>query len=69
MRARGLFFVFTRDVVIIRKVGDMVILLPKKYKADIAAHAFAINATLVTNNTGEFLRDPGLAEEDWSTPL
>lgn len=34
----------------------------------IAAHALALNATLVTNNTCEFLRVPGLVVEDWSTP-
>ena len=34
----------------------------------IVAHALALKAALVTNNTGEFLRVPGLAVEDWSTP-
>ncbi|MEN9576576.1 MAG: tRNA(fMet)-specific endonuclease VapC [Verrucomicrobiota bacterium] len=32
----------------------------------IAAHALALAATLVTNNTSEFSRVPGLKCEDWS---
>jgi len=32
----------------------------------IAAHALALKAVLVTNNTREFLRVPGFALEDWS---
>ena len=32
----------------------------------IAAHALALGATLVTNNTSEFSRVPGLKCEDWS---
>lgn len=32
----------------------------------IAAHALALGATLVTNNTTEFSRVPGLKCEDWS---
>tara|TARA_B100000530_G_scaffold319051_1_gene251261 strand:- start:656 stop:1066 length:411 start_codon:yes stop_codon:yes gene_type:complete len=31
----------------------------------IACHALAVNATLVTHNTKEFLRVKGLAVEDW----
>ena len=31
----------------------------------IAAHARALEATLVTHNTGEFSRVPGLAIENW----
>ena len=34
----------------------------------IAATALASGATLVTNNTAEFARVPGLALEDWSQP-
>jgi tRNA(fMet)-specific endonuclease VapC len=34
----------------------------------IAATAFAHGATLVTNNTGEFSRVPGLLIEDWTQP-
>jgi tRNA(fMet)-specific endonuclease VapC len=32
----------------------------------IAAHALSLNATLVTNNTREFERVPGLRIEDWT---
>lgn len=32
----------------------------------IAAHALAIDTTLVTNNTAEFRRVPGLSTTDWS---
>ncbi len=31
----------------------------------IAAHALALQLTLVTHNTGEFRRVPGLAVENW----
>jgi len=31
----------------------------------IAAHARSLNATLITNNLGEFRRVPGLKSEDW----
>ncbi|MDR0283434.1 MAG: hypothetical protein LBI33_00865 [Propionibacteriaceae bacterium] len=33
----------------------------------IAGHALALDAVLVTNNTREFARVPGLAIEDWAT--
>jgi tRNA(fMet)-specific endonuclease VapC len=32
----------------------------------IAAHALALNATLATNNIGEFWRVPGLTCENWA---
>jgi tRNA(fMet)-specific endonuclease VapC len=34
----------------------------------IAAHARGLGITLVTNNTQEFERVPGLAIENWTTP-
>ena len=33
----------------------------------IAAHALIADATLITHNTGEFRRVPGLRVEDWAT--
>ncbi len=38
------------------------------YDTQIAAHAHAIGATLVTNNTREFARVPGLRFENWAEP-
>jgi tRNA(fMet)-specific endonuclease VapC len=38
------------------------------YDMQIAAIALANNCTLVTHNTGEFSRVPGLALEDWEIP-
>lgn len=35
---------------------------------NIAGHAIASDCTLVTNNTREFQRVPGLILEDWSKP-
>jgi tRNA(fMet)-specific endonuclease VapC len=35
----------------------------------IAAHARSLGLTLVTNNTREFSRVPGLASENWTLPL
>jgi tRNA(fMet)-specific endonuclease VapC len=35
----------------------------------IAAHALSLGLTLVTNNTREFSRVPGLVVEDWSADL
>jgi tRNA(fMet)-specific endonuclease VapC len=32
----------------------------------IAAHAVSVGATLITNNTREFTRVPGLHVENWS---
>ena len=34
----------------------------------IAAHAICLGIPLVTNNTAEFLRVPGLQVEDWTLP-
>lgn len=34
----------------------------------IAAHALSLATTLVTNNTSEFSRVPGLVWEDWTLP-
>lgn len=36
------------------------------YDTQIAAHAHAIGVTLVTNNTREFARVPGLRVENWA---
>ena len=38
------------------------------YDMEIAAIALANGCTLVTNNTSEFSRVPGLALEDWQVP-
>jgi tRNA(fMet)-specific endonuclease VapC len=35
----------------------------------IAAHALALPAVLISNNTREFQRVPGLALQDWTFPL
>ena len=41
-----------------------------KYLLDtmIAAHALCLGIPLVTNNTAEFSRVPGLQLEDWTLP-
>jgi tRNA(fMet)-specific endonuclease VapC len=38
------------------------------YDMQIAAIALANDCTLVTHNTGEFSRVPGLVIEDWQVP-
>ncbi len=47
--------------------GDLV--LPDEFEAPedllIAAHARSVNAAVVTNNTREFNRVPGLSVENW----
>lgn len=35
----------------------------------IAAHALALDVTVVTNDTAEFGRVPGLRIEDWVAPM
>lgn len=37
------------------------------YDTQIAGHALALGATIVTHNTNEFRRIPGLAVEDWQS--
>jgi len=37
------------------------------YDTQIAGHALALGATLVTHNTGEFKRVPSLIVEDWQS--
>ena len=39
------------------------------FDAAIAAHTLASGAVLVTANTGQMTRVPGLAVEDWAQPL
>lgn len=54
------------------KYGEIRAALEKKgqvigpYDLMIAAHALSENLILVTNNTGEFSRIPGLALQNWS---
>jgi len=38
------------------------------YDTQIAAHAFTLGVALVSNNTREFARVPGLRVENWATP-
>jgi len=37
------------------------------YDVLLAGHAIALGATLVSHNTREFMRVPGLAIEDWQS--
>lgn len=61
---------YGRDAALI--AGDLLVLLAKKGKpvgqmdTMIAAHALAIDATLVTANTKHFERIPGLKISNWS---
>ena len=48
----------------LESIGQMI----GPYDMQIAAIALANNCTLVTHNTSEFRRAPGLTLEDWQTP-
>lgn len=66
------FAVLTFDEPATRAYGEIRAVLRRKGKPVgpldtlIAAHAISANLTLVTNNTRELRRVPGLSVEDWS---